>query len=237
MLEAHKLTKSMQGKKILKEISFKAPRGEVSIFLGGSGAGKSTLLRILNNLEGYDSGEFKLDDRPLDLSQIHFNHTIGMVFQQFNLFDHLNVEENITLALLTQLNKTKEEAHQIASGLLKRFGLLDKATQPIQQLSGGQKQRLAIARTLALNPQILCLDEPTSALDPLLTTQMAGYIHEFAAENKIILLTTHDLGLVKQLKGTLYLMHEGSIIECISTEDYRNNPQNHPELQKFLMSV
>ncbi len=210
MLKIKKLTKTFKEKPILQGLDMEINHGEIGIFLGGSGAGKSTLLRILNHLETYDSGTLTLDEQPLNAKEV------GMVFQHFNLFEHLSVEENIILPLVKCQNKDKSEAKIIANDLLKHYGLADKAHSYPSQLSGGQKQRLAIARTLALNPKVICLDEPTSALDPKLTAQVATYITELAKENRIILLTTHDTHLVKLLQGKLFLLENGKITETKS---------------------
>lgn len=205
MLKIENLTKTISGKVIMNGLNFEIDHGQIAIFLGGSGVGKSTLLRILNNLEPYDSGIFTLDGLPLA------KKSIGMVFQHFNLFEHLSVEDNIILPLMKCQNKPKAEAKGIASKLLAHYGISDKAKVRSSRLSGGQKQRLAIARTLALNPKIVCLDEPTSALDPKLTAQVASFIKELANEGRIILLTTHDLQLIEMLEGELYLLEDGKI--------------------------
>src|SRR5262249_41767823 len=155
-----------------------------------SGVGKSTLLRVLNNLEQYDAGTFYLDDQPLNLATVSKQHTVGMVFQHFDLFEHLSVQDNILLALTKAQHKSHEEALHLAHAELVRFGLEEKASTNVCKLSGGQKQRLALARTLALNPQIVCLDEPTSALDPHLTGQVATYISELAQDGRIVLVAT-----------------------------------------------
>lgn len=234
MLKVKHLNKSIRDKKILRDINFEVSRGEVAVFLGGSGVGKSTLLRVLNHLDSYDEGEFNLDSQQLDLSKVSREHQVGMVFQHFNLFDHLTAEENITLALIKQQGKSQVEAVQIAHTLLERYGLLDKAQINVQMLSGGQKQRVAISRAIALNPQVICLDEPTSALDPMLTGQVANYIADFAAENRIVLLTTHDMHLVEKLETRLFFMEKGSIVETTTSKAYQANPQNTPHLQAFL---
>jgi ABC-type polar amino acid transport system ATPase subunit len=208
MLKIEKLSKSFNGKKILDDVSLSVDKGQIAVLLGQSGVGKSTLLRILNNLETLDSGTVILNGKLLDLAKIAQDHTIGMVFQQFNLFDHLTVEQNITLALEKVIGKSKEEANKIALQLLKHFGLADKADKYISQLSGGQKQRLAIARTLALKPKVVCLDEPTSALDPLLTSYVAQNIQQLADEGYIILVASHDIALLDKLKCTIYLMDD-----------------------------
>lgn len=234
MLEVKNLHKTMQSKSILKNVGFEIQRGEIALFLGASGVGKSTLLRVLNHLESYDSGAFYLDKQPLDLRHVSQNHTVGMVFQHFNLFEHLTVEQNITLALLKSQAKSKAASCQIAYELLERYGLADKAKLNVQKLSGGQKQRLAIARTLALDPEILCLDEPTSALDPKLTSQVAKDISELVNDKRIVLLTTHDMSLLKQLDAKLFFMQAGTIVESSSTKEYLLHPENFPFLHEFL---
>jgi len=234
MFKVVELSKSVQTKKILKGVNFEVSRGEVAIFLGGSGVGKSTLLRILNNLESYDSGVFFLDGVMLNLSTVNRNHTVGMVFQHFNLFENLSVENNIIFTLIHCKNIDKKEAKNSTAQLLKRYGLEDYAKVNVANLSGGQRQRLAIARTLAVNPAIICLDEPTSALDPRLTNQVAQYIKELTAENRIVLLTTHDMKLLEQLEGRIFLMEEGSIVESTSRSAYKDQPDSYPKLQTFL---
>lgn len=234
MFKVQKLTKAIKGKKIIKDLDFEVDHGRIAIFLGGSGVGKSTLLRILNNLESYDNGCFTLDGQALNLKDVNRNHIIGMVFQHFNLFEQLSVEDNIILPLIKCQNKKMSEAVKIASALLDHYGIQDKAEVKSSQLSGGQKQRLAIARTLALNPKIICLDEPTSALDPKLTAQVAGFIKELAGENRIILLTTHDVNLVEQLEGQLFLIEDGKIIESASKNDCFAQDGKYPKLQRFL---
>lgn len=234
MLKVSHLFKTIHQKKILNDLNFKIDHGQIGIFLGGSGVGKSTLLRVLNHLENYDSGSFVLDGSELDLAYANRHHLVGMVFQHFNLFEHLNVLDNITLALIHCKGLEKQEAEHIANQLLERYELQDKAQVSIHQLSGGQKQRLAIARTLALDPKIVCLDEPTSALDPRLTSQVAKFIRELAAENRIILLTTHDMNLLDLLNGQLFLLEGGSIAESTSKETYLSDRVLYPKIQSFL---
>ena len=211
MFKVNHLSKTIHSKNILNDLNFEIGRGEIAIFLGESGVGKSTLLRVINNLENYDKGSFSLDGLKLNLTTQ--SHTVGMVFQHFNLFEHLTAEDNIILTLTKSKGLNKKEAKQMASRLLERYGLQDKAKTITGRLSGGQKQRLAIARTLAIDPKVICLDEPTSALDPRLTSQVAKFITELAAENRIILLATHDMNLLEQLDGKLFLMEGGSILK------------------------
>lgn len=234
MLKVENLNKKLRDKQILHDVKFEIDHGQIGIFLGGSGVGKSTLLRVLNHLEPYDSGVFTLDDAKLDLTRVNKDHTVGMVFQHFNLFENLTVEGNITLALVKLKGMTPEQAHQVAAKLLERYGLADKAKASVERLSGGQKQRLAIARTLALDPKIICLDEPTSALDPHLTGQVAQYISDLATDNRIVLLATHDTNLVSKLNGKLFLMSKGTIAENCLTSAYKNEPSHYPQLQRFL---
>lgn len=231
MFKVSDLTKIHQ-KKVLNQISFEMQHGEVGIFLGGSGAGKSTLLRVLNHLEECESGTFVLDGKVLNLAELHQSHTIGMVFQHFNLFEHLNVQDNITLALRHCKGMKKQEAQEIADALLMRYGLFDKADLNVNKLSGGQKQRLAIARTLALDPKIICLDEPTSALDPRLTAQVGQLVMELAAENRIVILTTHDMHLLEKIEGNLFLLEEGNIVERCAKNEV--DSLRYPKLHRFL---
>ncbi len=234
MLKIKNITKIVKDKIIVNNLSLQIDYGEIAVLLGSSGVGKSTLLRILNNLETIDNGIVELDGKKLDLAQVNKNHTVGIVFQQFNLFEHLTVEQNITLALEVVAKKTKQEAHAIAMALLKRYELLDKADRMISQLSGGQKQRLAIARTLALKPTIVCLDEPTSALDPLLTTYVADNITELAEQKYIVLVATHDTSLLEKLNCTIHLMRNGSIVESAKSPDFFANKSRYPLIASFV---
>ena len=234
MLKINQLTKSYNTKKILNNINLTVQKGEIALFLGSSGVGKSTLLRILNNLETINSGTISLDDTMLDLANINTTHTVGMVFQHFNLFDHLTVEQNITLPLEKVLKKSAADATKTARHLLQRYGLLDKNNKYASQLSGGQKQRLAIARAIAMEPKIICLDEPTSALDPVLTSFVANNIQQLATDGYIVLVATHDTDLIEKLNCTIYLMSEGSIIETAKSEDLRGNPDSFPKIKKFI---
>ncbi|MCL5876046.1 MAG: ATP-binding cassette domain-containing protein [Candidatus Dependentiae bacterium] len=234
MLKIKNIIKIIKDRIIVNNLSLNIDYGEIAVLLGSSGVGKSTLLRILNNLESINNGIVELDGKRLDLKQVSKSHTIGMVFQHFNLFEHLTVEQNITLALQVTAGKTKQEAHAIATALLKRYELADKADVMVSQLSGGQKQRLAIARTLALKPKIVCLDEPTSALDPLLTNYVAENIAELAAQKYIVLVTTHDTSLLEKLPCTIHLMRNGSIVESAKSTDFFANKQNYPLIAAFI---
>ncbi|MFZ5954163.1 MAG: amino acid ABC transporter ATP-binding protein [Candidatus Dependentiae bacterium] len=234
MLKIEHLFKSYGSKKILDDVSLHINQGEIAVLLGSSGVGKSTLLRVLNNLEQPDSGTFSLDGKPFDIAQANKNHLVGFVFQNFNLFENLSVEQNITLALEKVGNKTAAQAKQIAHDLLTHYGLADKKNASVASLSGGQKQRLALARTLALKPHIICLDEPTSALDPLLTSHVAKSIQELAQQGYIVLVATHDTSLIERLPATIYLMHEGKIIQSATTQQLQQNPEHYSAITQFI---
>lgn len=234
MLKIKNLTKTYNDKKIIDNVSLSVAKGEIALLLGQSGVGKSTLLRILSNLEESNAGTITLDDTALDLKNNPHTHTVGMVFQQFNLFEHLTVQENITLALEKVLKASHEKACTIADALLSKYGLLDKKDMYVSGLSGGQKQRLAIARALAMKPQIICMDEPTSALDPLLTSHVANAIQELAHQGYIVLVASHDTALLDKLQCTIYLMQAGHIIESARSDEFKKNKNAYPLLDKFV---
>jgi polar amino acid transport system ATP-binding protein len=228
MLKVDGLVKVAGERTILDGLSFTCAKGEVAVFLGGSGVGKSTLLRVLNHLEEYQKGSIELGGIPLAAGQV------GMVFQHFNLFHHLSVLDNITIALIQCKGLSPSDAVQIASTLLEKYGLLDKAALSVKKLSGGQKQRVALARTIAMNPQIICMDEPTSALDPKLTKQVASMITDLAKEGCIVLVTTHDTSLIEALPATFHLMEQGRIVESAASDRLREEGFNHPKIVDFL---
>lgn len=234
MLNIKNLSKKFGSKTILDQVNLDVKKGEIAVLLGSSGVGKSTLLRVLNNLETPDTGIFILDGKPLDLENVNKTHTVGFVFQNFNLFDHLTVQENITLALEKALNKTNSESNTIATQLLHHYGLSDKANMYPGDLSGGQKQRLALARTLALKPKVVCLDEPTSALDPLLTAYVANNIQELVKEGYIVLVATHDTSLIERLDCTIHLMKDGKIIQTASSKELAKDPTAFTLIKNFI---
>jgi len=229
MLDIKNVSKNFGDKQVLKNISLTVKPGEIAFLLGPSGVGKSTLLRLLNGLETVSSGALLLDG-----SHVRPGNA-GMVFQQFNLFDHMTVQDNITFPLQKSAKKNPEEARAIAHTLLKRYGLEDKSALYPAQLSGGQKQRLAIARSLALKPTIICLDEPTSALDPLLTNHVAHAIQDLAQEGYIVLVASHDIGLLQNLDCTIYLLKQsGELLERASSQEFKQTPHTFPHIQKFI---
>ncbi len=235
MLKIKNAYKAFGEKVVLNDVSLDLPKGEIAILVGHSGVGKSTLLRVLNNLIELDLGTVYLNNKKLDLSEINQNHVIGMVFQQFNLFDHMNVQENISFPLEKTTKVSKPGADKIALDLLAKYGLEDKAKLYPPSLSGGQKQRLAIARTIALKPKVICMDEPTSALDPYLTNFVAQSIQDLAKEGYSVLVASHDVALIEKLeKATIYLMDGGKIIEAGKSKSVIDDPKKYPLLSKFI---
>lgn len=191
MIEIVNINKSFEGKQIIKNMSFTVKDGEILTIVGPSGGGKTTLLRCISGLETIDSGEVRVDGLSVDRARV--NKKIGVVFQDFNLFPHFSVIDNITLAPISVLHMTKDVATNEAMSLLASFGLQDKASQYPFELSGGQKQRVAIARALIMKPKVLCYDEPTSALDPELRDNVADLILQLKKEDISQIIVTHDI--------------------------------------------
>ncbi len=227
MLSLKNISKHFQNKLVVDDVSFDVQLGEIVVLLGKSGVGKSTILRILTGLESNESGSITFNDQALPAQ------SVGMVFQEFNLFPHLTVEENITLPLQKVAGKTEIEAKEIAHTLLATYELTAQAHAYPHKVSGGQKQRVAFARTLAMQPKILCCDEPTSALDPMLTSKVAQEINKLAQQGLMIILATHDTELIKQMACTIYLMKHGKIIETTTSEQLIKNPEKYPFIKNF----
>lgn len=227
MLSLKNISKHFHNKVVVDDVSFDVQPGEIVVLLGKSGVGKSTILRILTGLETNESGSITLNNLPIP------PQSVGMVFQEFNLFPHLTVEENITLPLQKVAGKSPQQALEIAQALLKTYELTAHAHLRPQRLSGGQKQRVAFARTLAMQPKILCCDEPTSALDPMLTSKIAQEINKLAQQGLMILLATHDTELIKQMNCTIYLMQYGKIIEATTSEQLMKHPEQYPHIKNF----
>jgi ABC-type polar amino acid transport system ATPase subunit len=230
MLEINHLTKKFHQKTVLNDLTMSVKPGEIAFLLGSSGVGKSTLLRILNGLETFDAGTILLQGVLLSQQP----HAVGMVFQQFNLFEHMTVECNITFALEKAAKVPPSDAHTQAHALLSKYGLADKAHLPVRTLSGGQKQRLAIARSLAMKPHIICMDEPTSALDPLLTNYVAQAINDLAKEGYIVLVASHDTTLLRQLECTIYLIDKGEIVQTAPSMQFFAHEADYPYIRKFV---
>ena len=233
------LKKNFGKLEVLKDISLDVAEGEVVVLLGPSGSGKSTLLRCLNQLETATSGQIIIDghdvtDRHTDINKVREN--IGMVFQHFNLFNHLTVMDNMTLAPVHLKLATKEEARRRAEQLLQRVGLEDKAQAYPSQLSGGQKQRVAIARALAMKPDIMLFDEPTSALDPEMVGEVLEVIKGLVETGMTSVIVTHEMGFAREVSDRVLFMAEGIIMESGEPEELFNHPKN-PRLQDFLAKV
>ncbi len=231
MLSLKNISKRFQNRVVVDDVSFDVQPGQVVVLLGKSGVGKSTILRMLSGLETYESGSITLDGATIS------TQSVGMVFQDFNLFPHLTVEENITLPLQLVAKKTVEESKKIAEQFLTTYELTSLAHLRPQRLSGGQKQRVAFARALAMNPAILCCDEPTSALDPMLTSKIAQEINKLSQNNLMIILATHDTELIKQISCTIHLMQHGKIIETTTSEQLAKNPEKYPCIKNFTQGL
>ncbi|CEE02183.1 amino acid ABC transporter ATP-binding protein [Caldifermentibacillus hisashii] len=233
------LKKNFGDLEVLKSISLDVHEGEVICIIGPSGSGKSTFLRCLNLLEEVTEGEVivhgvNLTDKNIDINKVREN--IGMVFQHFNLFPHLTVLENITLAPVELKKATKEEAKEAALKLLERVGLKDKAEVKPDQLSGGQKQRVAIARALAMKPDIMLFDEPTSALDPEMVGEVLAVMKQLAEEGMTMVIVTHEMGFAREVADRVIFMDGGYIVEQGTPEEIFGNPQNE-RTKDFLNKV
>ncbi|AWI12998.1 amino acid ABC transporter ATP-binding protein [Caldibacillus thermoamylovorans] len=233
------LKKNFGDLEVLKSISLDVHEGEVICIIGPSGSGKSTFLRCLNLLEEVTEGEVivhgvNLTDKNIDINKVREN--IGMVFQHFNLFPHLTVLENITLAPVELKKATKEEAKEAALKLLERVGLKDKAEVKPDQLSGGQKQRVAIARALAMKPDIMLFDEPTSALDPEMVGEVLAVMKQLAEEGMTMVIVTHEMGFAREVADRVIFMDGGYIVEQGTPEEIFGNPQNE-RTRDFLNKV
>ena len=239
MIEVKNLQKSFKGVEVLKGINETIEKGEKVVIVGPSGSGKSTFLRCLNRLEEPTGGEIWLEgtnicDKKCDINRLR--RKMGMVFQQFNLFAHLSVRENITLAPVRLKMMTQEEADKRAIGLLERIGLADKADAYPSQLSGGQQQRIAIVRALAMNPDVMLFDEPTSALDPEMVGEVLELMRQLAREGMTMVVVTHEMGFAREVATRVLFMDGGRIVEQAPPETFFTHPEN-PRLQDFLSKV
>ncbi|EGP9982019.1 amino acid ABC transporter ATP-binding protein [Listeria monocytogenes] len=233
------LKKSFGANEVLKGIDIEVKEGEVVCVIGPSGLGKSTFLRCMNNLEEITAGEvvvddFNITDKKVDINKVREN--IGMVFQHFNLFPHLSVLENITLAPVELKKMDKEAAKSNALRLLEQVGLREKAEEFPNQLSGGQKQRVAIARALAMDPDIMLFDEPTSALDPEMVGEVLGVMKELAKGGMTMMIVTHEMGFAREVGDRVIFMDGGYIVEEGKPADIFDNPTNERTIS-FLDKV
>ena len=239
MITVKDLKKSFGKHEVLCGINETIEKGEKVVIIGPSGSGKSTFLRCLNLLEQPTSGEIwfegKLINKPkADIDKIR--QTMGMVFQQFNLFPHLTVLENITLAPIKLKLQTKNDAIANAKRLLDRVGLAEKANSYPRQLSGGQQQRIAIVRSLAMNPDVMLFDEPTSALDPEMVGEVLAVMKELADDGMTMVVVTHEMGFAREVATRVLFIDEGLILEEAPPQEFFANPK-HPRLRDFLSKV
>lgn len=239
LIETVGLCKDFGELKVLKGIDAQVHKGEVISIIGPSGSGKSTFLRCLNLLEKPTGGKVIFEGINLMQKNIDINlhrQRMGMVFQHFNIFPHLNVQENITLAPILLKKKTREQADKTAKELLERVGLLEKAHEHPRRLSGGQKQRLAIVRALAMEPDVMLFDEPTSALDPEMVGEVLQVIKGLCENGMTCIIVTHEMGFAHEVSSRVLFMDEGLIAEAGTPQQIFENPQN-PRTKEFLSKV
>lgn len=239
MIEVKGLRKSFGKLNVLNGIDIEVKQGEVVVVIGPSGSGKSTFLRCLNLLEVPTGGEIVFEGSSITDPKQNINvlrQKMGMVFQQFNLFPHLSVLRNVTVAPVNVLKQDKGTADQNALRLLKMVGLEEKAGSYPNQLSGGQKQRIAIARALAMSPDVMLFDEPTSALDPEMVGEVLDVMKKLAAEGMTMVVVTHEMGFAREVGDRIIFMDGGVIVEEGTPEEIFGNPQ-HPRTQDFLSKV
>ncbi|MBO6099906.1 MAG: amino acid ABC transporter ATP-binding protein [Spirochaetaceae bacterium] len=239
MIEVNNLVKNFGTLPVIRGVSTTINKNERVVIIGPSGSGKSTFLRCLNLLEKPDSGNIffegtNLTDKKTDIDRLR--QKMGMVFQHFNLFPHLSVLQNITLAPLTLKLKTKEEANDEAMQLLDMVDLADKADAYPSTLSGGQKQRIAIVRALAMNPDVMLFDEPTSALDPEMVNEVLNVMEKLARDGMTMVVVTHEMGFAREVADRLVFMYEGKFLEEGTPEEIFSSPKNERTAQ-FLQSV
>ena len=239
MIKVENLTKSFGELEVLKGINQEIKDGEVVVVIGPSGSGKSTFLRCLNLLEEPTNGKIFVDDEEITSKDIDINKVreeMGMVFQSFNLFNNLNIIDNITLAPTLVKKMEKDQAEKKAMELLERVGLPDKRDSYPKSLSGGQKQRIAIARALAMNPKVMLFDEPTSALDPEMVGEVLDIMKDLAKEGMTMVVVTHEMGFAREVGDRILFMDGGYIVEEGSPEEVFGNPKNE-RTQNFLAKV
>ena len=239
MIEVKNLQKAFEGTLVLKGVTETIEKGEKVAIIGPSGSGKSTFLRCLNLLEEPTGGEIWFEGSNItapDCDVDRIRRRMGMVFQHFNLFPHLTVRQNITLAPVHLKLQTQDEADEKAAHLLERIGLADKAEEYPSRLSGGQKQRIAIVRALAMEPDVMLFDEPTSALDPEMVGEVLDLIRELAHEGMTMVIVTHEMGFAREVSTRVLFMDDGCIMEQTTPQELFASPQN-PRLQSFLSKV
>nr|WP_305765107.1 amino acid ABC transporter ATP-binding protein [Arcobacter sp. LA11] len=239
IINMDKINKFYDDFHVLKNINFYVKKGEIVVVCGPSGSGKSTLIRCINGLEDIDDGQIIVDEINIHASKKNLQSIrgeVGMVFQHFNLFPHLTILENITLAPGLVKNVKKSESKKVAMELLEKVKLADKADSYPGDLSGGQKQRVAIARSLAMKPKVMLFDEPTSALDPETIGDVLSVMKDLAKENFTIVCVTHEMGFAKEVGDRIVFMDEGVIVEENSPEEFFDNPRSD-RAKKFLKEI
>ncbi|ASJ53177.1 polar amino acid ABC transporter ATP-binding protein [Brevibacillus formosus] len=239
MIRVQNLKKSFGKVEVLKDVTLQVGKGEVVVLIGASGSGKSTLIRCINFLEIKDGGEIYIEGKSIDPKKddlTKVRQKVGMVFQHFNLFPHKTVLENIMEAPLIAKKASKEETKQEALRLLQKVGLSEKADAYPSSLSGGQKQRVAIARSLAMKPEIMLFDEPTSALDPELVGEVLETMKQLAQEGMTMIIVTHEMGFAKEVADWVAFMNQGKIIEMARPQEIFNNPKEE-RTREFLNRV
>ncbi|WP_315337472.1 amino acid ABC transporter ATP-binding protein [Fusobacterium pseudoperiodonticum] len=239
MINITNLYKNFGDLEVLKNISTEIKKGEIISIIGPSGSGKSTFLRCINKLEEPSSGHIYIDgmdlmDKNTDINKVR--ERVGMVFQHFNLFPNMTVLDNLTLSPIMVKKESKEEAEKYALSLLEKVGLSDKASSYPTQLSGGQKQRIAIARALAMKPEVILFDEPTSALDPEMIKEVLDVMRDLAKEGMTMLIVTHEMGFARNVGNRILFMDKGEIIEDCSPKEFFENPTNE-RIKDFLNKV
>lgn len=235
-LKIENLVKNYGDLEVLKGINLEVAKGEVMVILGSSGCGKSTLLRCINALERPNSGKISLDGELITPENlISMRQKIGMVFQSYELFSHLNVLENITLAPLKVQKRPKDEVKEQALALLERVGLKDKQNSYARQLSGGQKQRVAIVRALAMRPEVMLFDEVTAALDPQMVREVLEVILELAKSGLTMLIVTHELNFARAVADRIVFLDNGVVAECVGAKEFFTKPKSQ-KAQEFLAS-
>ncbi|MBF0991842.1 MAG: amino acid ABC transporter ATP-binding protein [Fusobacterium sp.] len=239
MINITNLYKNFGDLEVLKNISTEIKKGEIISIIGPSGSGKSTFLRCINKLEDPSSGHIYIDgmdlmDKNTDINKVR--ERVGMVFQHFNLFPNMTVLDNLTLSPIMVKKESKEEAEKYALSLLEKVGLSDKANSYPTQLSGGQKQRIAIARALAMKPEVILFDEPTSALDPEMIKEVLDVMRDLAKEGMTMLIVTHEMGFARNVGNRILFMDKGEIIEDCSPKEFFENPTNE-RIKDFLNKV
>jgi polar amino acid transport system ATP-binding protein len=239
VLEIIDLRKSFGETLVLHDVNLTVPEHTATVLIGASGSGKSTLLRCINLLEPIDDGLILLDGQEISDPAINVDvirRKLGIVFQSFNLFPHMTIRENITLAPIKVQGKSRDEANELADGLLKRFDLMEKADEYPDRLSGGQQQRAAIIRSIAVNPRLLLLDEVTSALDPVLVNEVLSIVRDLKSDGMTMVLATHEMGFATQVADQVCFLESGLILERGTPEQVLKAP-SHQKTKEFLTRV